>query len=423
MTEFTRTLWKQAVAVKREFEKRNETISRIKLQGFLDIPQNLAQHIIWALENMEALDQPTQEDEGTEYLHELEKKVIMSGEDVRRFTRERKDLLRQQGIEDRFLELYRTLLGAKINLPTINTKIFPKREGLKAALSLSDWHCGQVVLPETIYNLNEFNSSIMVKRADFILNQFLTHCKNFKIQEAVLVLGGDMIHGMIHQEYARTNEMNIIEALLYLEQYLINKFSELTNYLNHIKVIFLVGNHARVVDGKPYFADKVTLNYEYLLGHQIKMMMEQIQAGGLVKIEVEVPESPFIVETINGHRILYTHGDIMGGGSSSFAGIPLYGLTASAAKLYGCLSQVGIPQTVVFDSISIAHYHTSARFPMFNGGNLYMNGCLVGADQYSIERVKSVASISQQMHMIDMSGRIVFDPVLYADARRMDAIH
>jgi hypothetical protein len=60
---------------------------------------------------------------------------------------------------------------------------------------------------------------------------------------------------------------------------------------------------------------------------------------------------------------------------------------------------------------------------MFNGGNLYMNGCLVGADQYSIERVKSVASISQQMHMIDMSGRIVFDPVLYADARRMDAIH
>lgn len=293
-------------------------------------------------------------------------------------------------------------------MPKINNVILPKKPGLHGVLCLSDWHCGEEVLPETVGGINAYNTHIMIKRLDDVFNQFITHVKNFEIENVTILLLGDLLHGRIHQENERTQEINVVQSLIFVQKYIQDKLIYMLDFVKTINVYNLIGNHARIAEGKPYYTDQVSLNFEYLMGKQLQIWAEAIQQKQK-RITIHCPESTFKVININGHNLLATHGDLLAGGGGGFAGIPLYGLAMSSAKMYGVLSQIGVDDETPFDSIVMGHLHTESKFKIFTGGFLYLNGCIVGTNTFSLQKVRSVASISQTMLMIDQKGSIFID--------------
>ena len=218
-----------------------------------------------------------------------------------------------------------------------------------------------------------------------------------------------MLAGTIHDELARNNDLNEVEALLYLQPYLIKKFSELTEIFNRIDVEVIVGNHGRLLPGKPYYKKKTIMNYEYLLGMQLKMYFDLLRNNKKNnKININVPKSAFIVKEINGNKFLVTHGDILSGqGSGGFAGIPFYSICMSSSKLYGILHQIGYTEDIRLDNIIMSHLHSTAKIPIFNGGICYVGGCVIGTNEYSLVKMRSVAKREQLMLIVDDFGDII----------------
>ena len=95
-----------------------------------------------------------------------------------------------------------------------------EKSGGKETVSISlfsDFHCDEVVLPESVMGKNEYNPEIAKKRAN---NYFLNlvklishHQKNYTIKRHIIALLGDNIGGYIHEELRQTNSMAPMERI------------------------------------------------------------------------------------------------------------------------------------------------------------------------------------------------------------------
>lgn len=319
--------------------------------------------------------------------------------------KDKERLLNQVISEEKLLEMYKDNLNKefKFTIPN-NTIKFKSNKDL--LLNLSDIHLGEVVIPEQVSLVNTFNKEVALSRLNQLFDQVVKYATKIVVQDLYLELNGDLFCGGIHQELIRNSDLNEVEAIFYLEQYLIPKLIWLSKFFNNIYIDVIVGNHSRILPGKPYYKEKTVMNYEYIFGRQLKMyfdLMTECKKNN--KIHVNVPESPFIIRKIKNTRFLVTHGDILTGeGSGGFLGIPAYSTAMSAAKLYGVLHQIGIQDSVQFDHIIAAHIHSTSKIPIFNGGFVFYNGCIIGTNEFSLFKIKSVAKKEQLLLIIDDNG-------------------
>lgn len=333
------------------------------------------------------------------------KKIVILEEENKQLKKDNEKLLKEIIDNDTLLNLYKENLDKEHRYPIFTKKVKGKTKDSKAILNLSDFHLGEVVAPEYVNYTNEFNKEICIQRLDSIFSTFVYYCKEIKIKEVHLLFNGDLLGGGIHRELERNSDLNEVESIFYLQKYIIKKLSELTKNFDKIHVDFVVGNHGRILQGRPYFKEKTTMNYEYILARQIEMYFNTLRNNE--KIIVNVAESPFVVKSINGTKFLVTHGDVLtGAGSGGFAGIPFYSICMSAAKLFGMLKQINITENTQFDHIVCGHLHTSTKIPLFNGGFCFVGGCVIGTNEFSLFKMKSVAKREQLMLVIDKEGNI-----------------
>lgn len=337
------------------------------------------------------------------------KKIHVLESQVSNLTKENQELIKNSVIEDELVNLYKQSLEKDIQININNSKvIIDTDKGRIAILQLSDWHVGETVLAQFVNGVNEYNEEVCIRRLDTTFNVFLAYCKKFSITNCHILLNGDNISGGIHNELTRNSWLNEVDQVFFFQKYIIKKLEYISEFFNKITVDCIVGNHARILQGKPYFKDKTHLNFEFLLGKQIQAYFELLSDRGLnKKIFIDVPDSAFKIANINGTKFLQTHGDILtGAGSGGFAGIPFYSICMSASKLYGVLHQIDIDSDTKFDSILCGHLHTSTRIPLFNGGSCWVNGCGIGTNEFSLVKMKSVAKLEQLMLIIDSAGRV-----------------
>jgi len=333
---------------------------------------------------------------------DLEKKIVTLEAENSKLKKNNKELLKGAVEEDGLLEIYRENLESEGKSLNINNRVIKGISKKHAILNLSDWHVGETVLPEEVNGVNEYNKDIFVKRADTIFNNFVGYCDTIGIKDCTLNFLGDILAGAIHLELEVNADLSIVEGLFFVEKYLSQKLEWLSNYFNSININFLSGNHGRVTSpnsSKPGFKKKAINNWEYVLAHHLKDLLE---ASNNKKIKINIPKSPFMLDNVNGNVFLLHHGDTVQGGSS-FGGLPYYGLASASAKLYGALN---IAENVHFHNAIIGHFHTSASVPLFNGGKLFINSSLVGATEFSLMKIKMVSTIYQLMLIIDEDGKI-----------------
>ena len=121
-----------------------------------------------------------------------------------------------------------------------------------AVAMASDWHVEELVKPSTVQYMNEYNPDIAKRRAGRFWQKLVLLTRrnrsDTKIENLVLVLGGDFISGSIHEELLENSAMQPMEAIMFAQDLLnsgINFLKEDGDFKS-IVVVCKDGNHGRM---------------------------------------------------------------------------------------------------------------------------------------------------------------------------------
>lgn len=235
----------------------------------------------------------------------------------------------------------------------------------------SDWHWGEVVNPDEIGGVNEYNLTIARARLrrliDTTINLLTNHMVNPQYPGIVFGLGGDMVSGDIHDELSETNEMPIMPIVLDLVDHLYIAIKRLKEAFGRVFLPCVAGNHGR--NTHKVRAKEFNYNsFDWLIYQQLD------------KLFVDDPDVVFFIPagtdalvSIAGHKYLFTHGNQFRSFGDSMIGA-LGPVVRGDHKKRGRNSQVGQE----YDTLVLGHFHQLTQMK-----RVIMNGSLIGYNEYA----------------------------------------
>lgn len=214
-----------------------------------------------------------------------------------------------------------------------------------------------------------------------------------------VLLLGDMLTGVIHDELDRTNTMSLPDAVVKTSNILSQTLLKMSSEFDVINVECSVGNHGRQ-DKKPPSKQKVVRNWDYAV---YIMAKEFTRANN--KIVWNIPESPAHIVNVLGAKLLTKHGENI----RSTGIIPYYGIYRDAAE-----EQKKRQKDGGFDYMILGHWHHLAILD----GKIVLCPSLIGPNQYSFNRLNT-SYPAEQLLMFSTDryerGIINFMPIQFND--------
>ena len=240
-------------------------------------------------------------------------------------------------------------------------------------LLCSDWHWGEVVRPEQINHVNEYNLSIAQDRARRVIEKTIdlleNHVVNPDYPGIVLCLGGDMISGDIHEELVATNEIPVIPSVIDLWGTLAWCIDQLRQNFGKVFVVAVTGNHGRNTK-KIQHKDRNGTSFDWLIYQFLNKRFENDQ-----NVTFHIPDGSDALFSIFGHRYLLTHGDKLGGGGDGIIG--MFGpVIRGDHRRRGRNGQIDLE----YDTMICGHYHQ-----LVQTRRVIVNGSLVGYNEYAYD--------------------------------------
>lgn len=259
-----------------------------------------------------------------------------------------------------------------------------KHGSATAILLLSDWHAEELVVPEEINGLNEYNLEIADRTARNVFNRALLLLEDARnlanVRSMVVWLGGDFISGHIHPELAERNQLAPLPACRWVKQRIEAGLRLLLDHgdLDELLVATSYGNHGRDTP-KPRSGGAADRSYEqdlYLTlreGMDHKLLRWQIGVGYHNLVDIQ------------GSLCRFHHGDkIRYAGGVGGISIPIN----KAIEKW----DTGIEADYDF----IGHWHQ-----FLWGGHWVTNGCAIGWSAHSIDLKASFQPPYQGFCVID----------------------
>lgn len=237
----------------------------------------------------------------------------------------------------------------------------------------SDWHWGEVVKPDQVNGINEFDIKIARERLRTLVERTIDLCFSHMVAPnypgIVVNLGGDMISGDIHEELAETNELESLPTLVDLVKHLVRALRTLADKFGRVFVPCVAGNHGRTTR-RPRFKNRAFTNLDWLGFQMLEMALCEDK-----RIQFMIPSGTDAAYTVFGHRYLLTHGDNLGvKGGDGIIGA-LGPILRGEHKIRNSNSVLGEP----YDTLLLGHWHQ--WIPMFP--RLCVNGSLKGYDEFA----------------------------------------
>jgi hypothetical protein len=234
----------------------------------------------------------------------------------------------------------------------------------------SDWHWGEVVFPDQVNGVNEFNLEVAHARARRLVERTIRLLKNHVVNPEypgiVVNLGGDMLSGDIHEELKESNDVPLLPALLDLFGVLCWAIKTLADEFGNVFLPCVTGNHGRM-SRKPQAKNRNFTNYDWLL--------YQLLAKHFIddpRITFFIPDGPDALYSVFGHKILLSHGDQFRGGDGMIGAIGP--ITRGNQKKLARNSSINRE----YDTMVIGHWHQ--YMPLHR---TMVNGSLKGYDEYA----------------------------------------
>lgn len=253
------------------------------------------------------------------------------------------------------------------------------REGRSGSRGLpfllaSDWHYGEVVRPEEVGGVNTFNATIAAKRikrmTETAIDLAFNHMGRAKTnyQGMVLMYGGDMISGDIHEELMASNDRTPVQAVNDLTDLMGAQVDALASKFGRLWIPCVTGNHGRTTK-KARYKGRVYTSYEWNIYCNLKRDFRRSK-----NVNFMISEETDVRINVPGHRYLLTHGDNLGvKGGDGIIGA-LGPIRRGEMKIRNAESQIGRD----FDTIVMGHWHQYLSLP-----GLIVNNSLKGFDEFA----------------------------------------
>ena len=227
----------------------------------------------------------------------------------------------------------------------------------------SDWHMGEVILPNGIAGVNEFNPTICRERLERLTHTACEMGERWMADKepagVLLTLAGDLISGDIHEELTATNALTSPQQVQEAASVACGMIRTLADTFGRVDVVGVPGNHGRTTR-KPTAKLYGALSYDILI---CSIVAERLADDDRITWQVDGATDQFV--PLFGWRVMVTHGDKLGtGGGQGFVG-PVLPMMRGVHKTLA--QQAALDARP--DLVLAGHYHTSAALPraLFNG--------------------------------------------------------
>lgn len=283
--------------------------------------------------------------------------------------------LKQANAQEQILEFNRLAVQA---LPTVPApgplKIESKKTAESVVLVGSCWHIGETINKQEMGGLNEYDFDVFARRLQYVIDKTISYTvRNMQahaFEEVQVLLTGDMVSGIIHDELEASNQLNIVEQAHLGALVTAQALLELARAFPRVVVTGVVGNHGRVKHAK-YYKHKQTVNWDFVFYQTLALLLRNQK-----NVQFHIPMSFWAGVEIQGHNFLVMHGDII----KSWGSIPFYGINRAVARWVEIQSSVD----KFFEYFVFSHFHTKAILQGVRGERI-MNASLKGGDEYAVD--------------------------------------
>lgn len=279
------------------------------------------------------------------------------------------DALSRREIRARILNLKAAVDEAEPPAWVVSDRVHGDEHGVPT-LFLSDFHWGEVVHAAQINGVNRYNLKVAHQRlADTV--DTATHLLGIidpksRYPGIVVMLGGDMVSGNIHDELTATNELNTMPTVLDLFGALAAALKRLADQYGRVFVPCVSGNHGRDTN-RIWSKDRNHTSFDWLLYCFLAKHFE-----GDARLTFYIPDGPDAYFRIYGHRYLLTHGDQFRGGDGMIGA--LGPIIRGDHKKRSRNAQIDME----YDVMCLGHWHQ-----YIHHSRLIVNGSLKGYDEYA----------------------------------------
>lgn len=250
---------------------------------------------------------------------------------------------------------------------TLAAPALAKHATLWPVLFSSDFQVGEVIRPEQVDGLNEYNQHVFLERYRLLVDKTIEmadrHVGRATFPGIHYLRGGDAISGEIHEDLAETNDLSAVPAARLVMQAEREGIRLLRKRFGRVEVVSLPGNHGRLTR-KPRTKNYAGTNVETLLSWWL-----ETQFADDPRVTFTTPESADAMLQIAGWSVLMSHGDRTGSrGGTGFVG-PIATIARGHQKLLQNWSARGRPPHLILTG----HLHTSVQTEWGYG-----NGSLAG---------------------------------------------
>jgi hypothetical protein len=288
--------------------------------------------------------------------------------------RARQEMMRlETEVDDlrRIIDVIDTAEAVEMKPPTWLSPKKP-RSGKRATLvvMLSDTHFDEVVRPDEVGGLNAYNRHIAELRlktwCENVIKMARDYLSGVTYDGVVVLLGGDLLSGDIHDELKETNEDTILSSLLHWSERLGAALTMLADEFGKVHVAAVPGNHGRLTR-KPRAKLRAKTNLDWLLA---KMLERHFTVDKRFTFQIDDGADTLITIYEWGH--LLTHGDQASGGGG------IGGIWPAIMRLRARKAQRAMAVDQRFDTLWMGHWHQLIMTP-----GLVVNGSLKSVDEYA----------------------------------------
>jgi len=294
-------------------------------------------------------------------------------------------LLKQDEKKSQLIDLH-TKLAEIIDVePVVENPSIKKSQATVLTL-LSDIHIEHRIDKVSVNWLNEYNPDIARRRIHSYFTNLMKLIRKERqdvvIENVVVGLLGDNIHGFIHEEYQQTNYMTPIEASLFAYEQLLAGFNYMLENDDKIKnftIICKVGNHSRTTE-KSYTDAEAVMSFEYGLYKHLAKHFENEK-----RIKFIIEENYFTYFDIYNKTIRFHHGHAFrycGGIGGLYIPLLKFVLRANQQR-FAHVDAIG-------------HWHSHIHIPQ-----AMVNGCICGLNAYASKLGFQPEPPTQQFQLID----------------------
>lgn len=227
-------------------------------------------------------------------------------------------------------------------------------------IHLTDVHCGVNIDSP----FNQFNTYILSQRLKKYLDEIYEIRNTYKSQNAYLILGGDLIHGIIHVNARIEAKENVVMQIMKVTDLISNFIYELSKMFQNVEVHTTAGNHARSTPNKEDCPRGE--NFDLLVPYACKKDLKNVSNVHIADNYLGYDIATF---KVRGHMVYATHGD------KDTTQNVVYNMTKFARK-------ANLPMP---DICYLGHRHTNGLTTV-DDVKIIESGCVDGMDSFSIDK-------------------------------------